>query len=40
LAENLADFPDLAAVAERWKDLPEHVRKTILDIVDAARQRP
>ena len=29
--------PDLAAVVEAWPDLPEHVRKTILMLVDGAK---
>ena len=36
LAGNLALFPDLAAVAEAWPSLPEHVQRTILHVVRAS----
>ena len=36
LAGILASFPDLAAVAEAWPDLPGDVRRTILHVVRAS----
>jgi len=35
LAENLASFPDLAAVAEAWPKLAADIRRTILHVVRA-----
>jgi len=36
LAENLALFPDLAAVIEAWPSLPEDVRRTIVHVARAS----
>jgi hypothetical protein len=36
LAENLALFPDLAAVADAWPTLPEDVRRTIVHVAKAS----